>query len=192
VNVSVCPRCRGEGVTFREPCGTCDGDGRATVTETISVKVPAGVAQGNYIPLRGLGDSGPRGGPPGDLIVLIEEKPHDLFERHGADLSVDLPVSFVTLALGGKVQVPTLEQGESTLDVPAGTPSGKVMRLRGKGLPELRGGRGDLLVHLHVVVPGRLGAAERKLLEELGRLDSFKAPRPSRSLFDRMRDALAG
>jgi len=84
------------------------------------------------------------------------------------------------------------EQGESTLDVPAGTPSGKVMRLRGKGLPELRGGRGDLLVHLHVVVPGRLGAAERKLLEELGRLDSFKAPRPSRSLFDRMRDALAG
>jgi molecular chaperone DnaJ len=179
-------------VTFREPCRACGGDGRTSVTETISVKVPAGVAQGNYIPLRGHGDSGPRGGPAGDLIVLIEEKSHDLFQRDGADLSVDLPVSFVTLAVGGRVEVPTLEQGEASLEVPAGTPSGKVMRLRGKGLPELRGGRGDLLVHLHVVVPTKLGAAERRLLDELGRLESFKAPRPSRSFFERMRDALAG
>ena len=192
VNVSACPRCEGEGSIVSEPCRACGGDGRASETETVSVKVPPGVASGNYIPLRGLGDAGRRGGPAGDLVVLIEEKEHDVFERHGDDLVVDIPVSFVTLALGGKVEVPLLGGQAHTLDVTAGTASGHATRLRGKGLAGLRGGRGDMLVRLLVWVPSRLTGAERKLLEELRKSEGFKAPRPSRSLFERVKDAFGG
>ena len=128
----------------------------------------------------------------GDLVVLIEEKEHDVFERHGDDLVVDIPVSFVTLALGGKVEVPLLGGQTHTLDVSAGTASGHATRLRGKGLAGLRGGRGDMLVRLLVWVPTKLTGAERKLLEELRRGDGFKAPRPSRSLFERVKDAFGG
>jgi molecular chaperone DnaJ len=192
VNVSACPRCEGEGSTVSEPCRTCGGDGRVSETETVSVKVPPGVASGNYIPLRGLGDAGRRGGPPGDLVVLIEEKDHEVFERHGDDLVVDVPVTFMTLALGGKVDVPLLGGDTHTLDVSSGTASGHATRLRGKGLPGLRGGRGDMLVRLLVWVPTKLTGAERKLLEELRRGDGLKAPRPSRSLFERVKDAFGG
>ena len=189
VNVAACPKCEGEGRIVSEPCRTCGGDGRVSETETVSVKVPPGVASGNYIPLRSLGDAGRRGGPAGDLVVLIEEKEHDVFERHGDDLVVDMPVTFVALALGGKVEVPLLGGQVHTLDVSAGTASGHATRLRGKGLPGLRGGRGDMLVRLLVWVPAKLTGAERKLLEELRRGDGLKAPRPSRSLFERVKDA---
>ncbi len=192
VNVSACPKCDGEGSTVTEPCRACGGDGRVSETETVSVKVPAGVASGNYIPLRGLGDAGRRGGPPGDLIVHIEEKPHDVFERHQEDLHVVLPVSFPTLALGGKVEVPLLGGGTHMLEVSAGTASGHTARVRGKGLAGLRGGRGDLHVHLRVWVPGKLASAERKLLEELRRSEGQKPPKPHRSGSERVRDASAG
>lgn len=192
VSVGPCARCGGEGSTFREVCKTCQGDGRVSESETLSVKVPAGVANGNYIPLRTMGDAGPRGGPAGDLIVLIEEKPHDLFARDGTDLQLELPVSFVTLALGGKVEVPLLGGATAALDVPAASPAERVLRMRGKGLPALRGGHGDLLVRLRVVVPNKLAASERKLLEELGRGENFEPPKPSRSLFGRVKDAFAG
>jgi len=192
VNVSSCPRCGGEGSIVAEPCRTCGGDGRVSESDTVSVKVPAGVAAGNYIPLRGLGDAGVRGGPSGDLNVLIEEQEHPLFERHGDHLGLDLPVDFAALALGGKVEVPLLGGGTGTLDVPAGTPSGHVARLKGKGLPGLRGGRGDLQVRLRVWVPGKLSSAERKLLEELRRQPGFSPPAPSRSLFQKVRDAFGG
>ena len=192
VNVSACPRCEGEGRTVTENCKACGGDGRVSETETVAVKVPPGVASGNYIPLRGLGDAGRRGGPAGDLIVLIEEKEHEVFERRGDDLIVEMPVSFVTLALGGKVEVGLLAGGSHTLDVSAGTESGHAVRLRGKGLPGLRGGRGDVLVRLMVWVPSKLSCADRKLLEELRRSDGFKPPRPSRSLFERVKDAFGG
>ena len=192
VSVGPCPRCGGEGSTLRDTCPRCGGEGRLADTETLSVKVPAGVANGNYIPLRGMGDVGRRGGPAGDLIVLIEEKPHDVFEREDADLKLDLPVSFVTLALGGRVEVPALTGAAASLDVPAGTPADRVLRIRGRGLPSLRGGHGDLLVRLRVVVPGKLTAADRKLLEELGRSEGLKPPRPSRTLFHRVKDAFAG
>lgn len=190
VNVSVCPRCEGEGQVFREPCKTCSGDGRVSETETIAVRVPAGVSNGNFIPVRGMGDAGPRGGPLGDLIVLIEEKPHLVFRREGDDLHLELPVSFVTLAMGGRVEVPTLD-GTANLDVPAGTPSGRVLRLKGKGLPGLRGGKGDLMVRLAVFVPTRLSAAEKRQLEELGRSEGLKPPRPSKNVSDRVKDAFA-
>lgn len=192
VNIVPCPRCGGEGSTLRDLCKTCEGDGRVSETETISVKVPPGVRNGNYIPLRGMGDAGPRGGPSGDLVVLIEEKDHAVFERDGDDLTLDLPVSFTTLALGGKVQAPTIENEPVTLEVAAGTQNGKTLRVRGRGLAGLRGGRGDLLARLQVTIPNKLGASERKLLGELAKSDAFQPPKPAKGLFERMKDAFAG
>ena len=154
--------------------------------------MPAGVASGNFIPLRGMGDVGPRGGPAGDLIVLIEEKPHAVFDRDGMDLRLDVPLSFATAALGGSIEVPTLGGPPATAEVPAGTQSGRVIRLRGHGLPGLRGGRGDLLARLIVWVPTRLSPAERKKIEELGRGEGLKPPRAEKSLFERVQDAFAG
>ena len=192
VNVSACPRCDGEGSIVADPCKTCGGDGRVSDSDTVSVKVPAGVAHGNYIPLRGLGDAGTRGGPAGDLVVLIEEREHELFERHGDNLGLEMPVNFATLALGGKVEVPLLGGGTASVDVTAGTASGHVARVKGKGLPGLRGGRGDLQVRLRVWVPSKLSAPERKQLEELRRGESMQPPKPSRSLFDKVRDGFGG
>ncbi len=192
VNVSTCPQCDGEGRVVRERCRECGGEGRTSVTETLAVRVPAGVASGNFIPLRGMGDVGPRGGPAGDLVVLIEEKPHAVFDRDGDDLHVDMPVSFVTAALGGKVEVPLVDGARTTVSVAPGTPSGHVLRLRGKGLPSLRGGTGDLMVRLLVWVPTRLSGEERRLLEQLGRAEGLKPPGPSKSLFERVKDALGG
>ena len=192
VNVSVCPRCGGEGQIFRETCKTCAGDGRVSEQDTLAIRVPAGVSSGNFIPLTGQGDVGPRGGPAGDLIVMIEEKPHPQFVREGSDLHVDVAVSFPLLALGGKIEVPTLEGQPASAEVPGGTPSGRVLRIKGRGLPGLRGGRGDLHARLVVYVPGKLGAHERRALEELGRSDAMKPPRPGKSLGDRVKDAFAG
>ncbi|TMQ70902.1 MAG: molecular chaperone DnaJ [Candidatus Eisenbacteria bacterium] len=192
VNIATCPRCHGEGRTLREPCRDCEGEGRVSQSETISVKVPAGVSTGNFIPLRGMGDAGPHGGPAGDLIVLIEEKPHPVFDRAGDDLRVDVPISFATAALGGRIEVPTLDGAAAAVEVAAGTQTGKIARVRGKGLPGLRGGHGDLLARLIVWVPSKLSGAERKQLEELGRGEGLKPPRPGKSLFERVKDSLAG
>ena len=192
VNIATCPRCHGEGRMVRESCRQCGGDGQVSEIETIAVKVPAGVAAGNFIPLRGMGDVGPRGGPAGDLIVLIEEKPHPVFDREGDDLKVDVPIAFPTAALGGTIEVPTLAGGPASVHVAAGTPTGRVVRVRGKGLPGLRGGHGDLLARLIVWVPTKLDAAERRQLEELGRAEGMKPPRPGKSIFERVKDAFAG
>ena len=192
VNIATCPRCHGEGRTLREPCRDCEGEGRVSQSETISVKVPAGVSTGKFIPLRGMGDAGPHGGPAGDLIVLIEEKPHPVFDRAGDDLRVDVPISFATAALGGRIEVPTLDGAAAAVEVAAGTQTGKIARVRGKGLPGLRGGHGDLLARLIVWVPSKLSGAERKQLEDLGRGEGLKPPRPGKSLFERVKDSLAG
>jgi molecular chaperone DnaJ len=192
VNIATCPRCHGEGRIVRERCPACQGEGRVSETETIAVHVPAGVASGNFIPLRGMGDVGPRGGPAGDLIVLIEEKPHLVFDRDGDHLKLDVPLSFTTAALGGSIEIPMLTGEPARADVPAGTQTGRVLRLRGKGLPGLRGGHGDLHARLIVWVPTKLSAAERKLLEELGRSEGLKPPKPGKSLFERVKDAFAG
>jgi molecular chaperone DnaJ len=192
MSVTACPRCEGEGTIVADPCKTCGGDGRVSESETVNVKVPAGVASGNYIPLRGLGDAGMRGGPAGDLIVHIEEKEHELFERHGDHLLLDLPVPFSVMTLGGKVDVPLLGGSKASLDVSAGTPSGHVSRLKGKGLPGLRGGKGDLHVRLRVWVPTKLSGAEKKLVEELRKTEAGHVPAPTRSLFEKVRDAFGG
>jgi molecular chaperone DnaJ len=191
VNVAACPRCRGEGRVVRDRCKTCGGEGVVTETNTLSVKVPAGVANGNFIPLRGMGDAGPRGGPAGDLIVVIEEKPHAVFERDGSDLNFELPVSLSTAVLGGRVETPALVGASLSVDVPAGSQSGHVVRVRGRGLPSLRGGHGDALAHIRVWIPARVSGAERKLLEELGRSENFKPPAGARSAAERGRERFA-
>ncbi len=192
VNIATCPRCHGEGRTMRDRCSGCDGEGRTSQSETIAVKVPPGIASGNFIPLRGMGDVGPRGGPPGDLIVLLEEKPHPVFDRDGDHLVLDVPLSFATAALGGAIEIPTLSGQPASAQVPAGTQSGRVIRVRGRGLPGLRGGHGDLHARLIVWVPTKLSAAERRQVEELGRGEGLKPPRSEKSLFERVKDAFAG
>lgn len=192
VNVTTCPHCEGEGHTVREPCETCKGDGRVSVTETIAVKVPPGVATGNFIPLRGMGDAGPKGGPAGDLVVFIEEKPHDVFERDGMDLRVDVPVPFPVAALGGSIDVPTLDGGKKAVKIAAGTQTGRVLRLRGKGLPGVRGGQGDLLARLTVWVPTKLSGEEKKLIEQLRGSRGLDPPAPGKSFYEKVKDTFAG
>ena len=191
VSVAPCRRCAGSGRVVTDPCPVCHGDGRTPSSETISVDVPAGVQEGNYIPIQGKGDAGPQGGPAGDLIILIEEKPHDVFERHGDDLLCELPLSFPIAALGGKVTVPTLS-GTARLEVPAGTQSHKVFRLRGQGMPRVHANRrGDLLVRVRVWTPSKLSSEERALLEKLAEIQG-DTPEPDKGLFERIKETFGG
>lgn len=160
-----CPSCHGSGQTIEKPCTSCHGHGRVQQKKTLAVKVPAGVDEGDRIRLSGEGEAGQNGGPSGDLYVEIRVRPHAIFERRGADLSCVVPVSFATAALGGSVEVPTLE-GEVTLKVPAETQPGKVLRLKGKGVRPVRGGGvGDLYCRLDVEVPVKLTAEQKKQLK---------------------------
>jgi molecular chaperone DnaJ len=173
VNLTTCPECRGEGTVVSDPCPACQGGGRVQAQTTIAVQIPPGVTAGNYITVRGEGNVGLRGGPSGDVIVIIEEKPHAHFDREGDDLFRIQPISFPTAVLGGSIEVPTLH-GTARLKIPTGTQSGKVLRLRGEGLPHLNGyGRGDLLVEVVVWIPEKPGSREKKALEELQRSGRF-------------------
>lgn len=192
VNVTVCPECHGAGEVIRDPCKACGGDGRVEGSETVEIDVPAGVMEGNYMTLRGRGDAGARGGPTGDLIVVFAEKPHPTFERHDSHLLCDLPLHPSQAALGAKVEVPTLA-GKVRLDVPAGIQHGKLLQLRGQGLPGLHGReRGDLLVRVLVLTPQKLSSEERKLWEQLRVLGANEAPKAERGLFDRMKEMFGG
>jgi molecular chaperone DnaJ len=167
VNVSACSTCGGEGTIVTDPCGKCGGDGRVKGTSSVEVKIPAGVSTGNYITLAGQGDTAPRGGIPGDLIIVIEEIENEIFERHGFDILLDLPVTFSQLTLGDKVEIPTIE-GKAALKIPAGTHSHKIFRLNGKGIPRLHGhGRGDQLVRLIAWTPQKVSDDEKKVFEDL-------------------------
>ncbi|MBV8742865.1 MAG: molecular chaperone DnaJ [Sinobacteraceae bacterium] len=162
-----CPRCRGAGTIIKNPCDTCLGQGRVRRTRTLAVKVPAGVDNGDRIRLSGEGEAGRNGGPPGDLYVEISVREHPIFERDGQHLSCEVPVSFATAALGGTVDVPTLD-GDVTLKVPAETQSGRVFRLRDKGVKPVRGGaRGDLFCRVVVETPVHLSAEQRELIRAL-------------------------
>lgn len=166
ISVGICPKCYGEGKIIQKPCSQCKGQGRVSGESTISVNIPAGVMEGNYIPLRGQGNIGPRGGPAGDIAVIIEEKRHDFFERNNDDIVCSVPISFVTAALGGEVEIPTLE-GKILLKIPSGTQSHKTLVLKGKGIAHLHGyGRGDLLVRIIVEVPSKLSSRQKDLLKE--------------------------
>jgi len=162
-----CPRCRGNGTVIEQPCETCRGTGRERRTKRYTVKIPAGVRDGTRIRLKGKGEPGPAGGPPGDLYVVTRVAPSETYERRGSDLIVDVPVAYPDAVLGGKVEVPTPE-GLVTLKVPSGSHDGKLLRVRGRGAPKLKGsGKGDVLARLRIDVPSRPSKKERELLEEL-------------------------
>ena len=164
-----CHRCRGTGTYIKHPCTRCRGTGRVEAERRISVKVPPGVDTGTRLRISGEGEAGVKGGPRGDLYVYLNVEPHPVFQRHENDLVVDLPVGIVQAALGAEIEVPTLN-GRATMKVPAGTQGGQIFRLRGKGMPDLRGGTpGDLHVRVIVETPTRLTAQQKRLLEEFAR-----------------------
>jgi len=163
-----CPTCRGSGKTVTDPCRACSGSGRARSHKTISVRIPAGVDNGDRIRLAGEGEPGTNGGPPGDLYVSINVEPHPIFERDGADLFCEVPINIVTAALGGEMEVPTLD-GRVVLKIPEATQTGRVFRLRGKGVRSVRGGKvGDLLCRVVVETPVNLNREQKELLGKLG------------------------
>ena len=163
-----CPHCKGQGTVIEDPCDDCHGEGRVRETKTLAVKIPAGVDGGDRIRLGGEGEAGRNGGPPGDLYVEVAVRPHAIFERRGADLACEIPISYVAAALGGEVNVPTLgEQSTLQLKIPEGTQSGKIFRLRGKGIRPVRGGaQGDLMVHVVVETPVGLNKRQKELLRD--------------------------
>ncbi len=183
-----CPRCGGSGQVIATPCAACRAGGRLTQERTITVKVPSGVDSGQRLRIVGEGEHGLRGGPPGDLYVVLHVDDHPVFRRDGAHLLCAVPASFPTLALGGDVTVPTLN-GDATLKVPKATQPGKRFRLRGKGLPHMHGrGQGDLYVDLTVQVPTRLSHEQKRLIEALRETLPDNAPRDPRGDGDTDRD----
>ncbi|MBQ6741754.1 MAG: molecular chaperone DnaJ [Bacteroidales bacterium] len=187
---SACPQCGGEGRVVKDKCPDCHGDGIVKSDEIITINIPAGVQDGMQLAMQGQGNAAPRGGIAGDLIVLIEELEHDTFERQDANLYYNAFITFADAAMGASVEIPTLN-GKVKIKIDPGTPSGRVVRLRGKGLPVVNGyGRGDLLVCLNVWVPKNLTRDEKKILEDLQKHENFQ-PNPTkqeRGFFDKMKE----
>jgi molecular chaperone DnaJ len=190
--VTTCERCRGHREVQSDPCTNCYGAGRERRGEQITVNVPAGIESGSRLRLQGEGDAGARGAPAGDLYVTVHVSEHRFFERRGTELICEVPLPFTAAALGGSIKVPSLS-GESEVHIPAGTQSGAVFRLRGKGMPDLHSGRhGDQHVVVRVVVPTHLTAQQRRLLEQFAKAGGDKMGDKQRKLFERLKDALGG
>lgn len=187
---STCPTCNGEGTTISAKCGTCHGDGVTRGEETISINIPAGVSEGMQLSMSGKGNAAPRGGVPGDLIILVEEIPHESLKREGINVIYDLHVSFVDATLGASIEVPTID-GKARIKLDPGTQGGKILRLKGKGIPEVNSyHKGDQLVQVNIWTPKILNNEERELLEKLKDSPNFK-PSPGKnekSFFDRMKE----
>jgi molecular chaperone DnaJ len=185
-----CPKCHGTGKIIKEPCSTCHGASRVKQTKTLSVKIPSGVDEGDRIRLSGEGESGINGGPPGDLYVVVHLKKHDLFERDGGNLHCEMPISFSTAALGGEIEVPTLD-GHAKMKIPAETQTGAVFRLKGKGIKPLRqSSPGDLHCHVSIETPVKLTDRQKELLkelEEINQLDRGKHSPKSKGWLDKMK-----
>ncbi|NUB45408.1 molecular chaperone DnaJ [Fertoebacter nigrum] len=182
-----CPTCNGAGQIVKNPCRACGGQGRIEKERALSVNIPAGVETGTRIRLAGEGEAGLRGGPSGDLYIFIEVKDHAIFQRDGVHLFCRVPVSIATAALGGEVEVPTIDGGSSRVKVPAGSQTGKQMRLRAKGMPALRGGgAGDMLIELAVETPVNLTSRQRDLLREFEKLSEDNNPEGS-SFFSKVK-----
>jgi molecular chaperone DnaJ len=183
-----CSQCGGQGTVVTDPCRECAGSGIVRVTQALNVKIPAGVDNGSRLKLRGEGEAGSGGGPPGDLYVVIRVEEHPIFTRDGKNILCDLPVSFPQLALGAEVEVPTLEE-KTKLKIPPGTQSGTVFRLKGKGVPDLQGyGRGDQLVRVVVEVPKKLTPRQRELLEEYARECGEEAGPLTKGFLEKVRE----
>jgi len=183
-----CPVCQGRGQMMDQPCTDCGGQGRRQQNKTLSVDVPKGIEDGTRIRLANEGEAGLRGGPPGDLYIFISLKPHDLFQRDGADLYARVPISMTTAALGGEFEVPTLDSARTKVKVPAGTQPGQRVRLKSKGMPVLRSKDvGDLYVQLDIETPQNLSRRQRELLEEFARLETEETSPNSGGFFDKLK-----
>jgi molecular chaperone DnaJ len=189
VSVSACPTCAGEGQVVLQPCEVCRGEGRVKGERTTTVEIPAGVSANNYLTLRGQGAAGPRNGPLGDLLVMLDVKQDERFERHGDDLVFDLPVSFSQAALGAQVTIPTV-YGEEEIRVPPGTQPETVLRLKGRGLPVLgQSSKGDLLIRVRVWTPERLTDEQERLFRQLATLEG-DPPKRSPGFWSKLKEAL--
>jgi molecular chaperone DnaJ len=185
-----CGKCNGHGQIITNPCPTCDGAGARRVKYTVNVKIPAGVDAGSRLKLRGEGEAGEHGGPSGDLYVVLDVEEHPIFQREGRDIVCDVPLSFAQAALGTEIEVPTLD-GSAKVKVPAGTQSGQMFRIRGRGVPDLNGyGTGDELVRAVVETPRKLNAKQRELLEEFAKLSGEDVHPLSKSFFDKVKSML--
>lgn len=188
-SVTTCDKCHGEGRVIETPCTSCNGSGKVRRKRVVSINIPAGVDNGNTIPLRGEGEPGLKGGPSGDLYIQIKVSPHKIFKRQGFDMVCDVPISFIRAALGGEITVPTLE-GDQKQSIPEGTQPGTVIKLRGKGIPRIRGnGRGDLYVKLNVEIPKKLNDKQRELLNKLALEFGEEPADGKKSFMDKFKDA---
>jgi molecular chaperone DnaJ len=189
ISVTPCPTCGGEGVTVRDPCEVCRGEGRVRGERTVTVDIPAGVSTNNYLTLRGQGAAGVRNGPSGDLLVMLDIKDDERFERQGDDLIYDLSISFSQAALGGEYAIPS-PYGDQRLRVPSGTQPETVLRLRNLGFPVLgQDSKGDLLVRVHVWTPEQLTDEQERLFQELAKLEG-EAPKRSPGFWSKLKEAL--
>ena len=180
-----CPSCGGAGKKVEKPCTACRGEGRVPKTTKLNVRIPPGVDTGSRLRSSGNGEAGLSGGQPGDLYIVLSVKEHELFERQGEDLFCEIPIKFTLATLGGTIEVPTLS-GKASLKIPTATQSGTTFRLRGKGMPSLRGGaQGDQLVRVHVEVPTAISSEQRKILEEFARVSGDANEPTSRSFFEK-------
>ncbi|NRP72219.1 Chaperone protein DnaJ [Ensifer psoraleae] len=184
-----CPTCGGRGQTITDPCTKCHGQGRVMEERTLSVNIPAGIEDGTRIRLSGEGEAGLRGGPAGDLYIFLSVKPHEFYQRDGADLYCSVPISMTTAALGGKFDVTTLDGTKSRVTVPEGTQAGKQFRLKGKGMPVLRSTQsGDLYIQIQIETPQKLTKRQRELLQEFEQISSKENNPESTGFFARMKD----
>jgi molecular chaperone DnaJ len=188
-----CPTCHGRGQTISDPCVKCHGQGRTTEERQLSVSIPAGIEDGTRIRLQGEGEAGLRGGPSGDLYMFLSVKPHQFFQRDGADLYCSVPISMTTSALGGTFDVTTLDGSKSRVTVPEGTQSGKQFRLKGKGMPVLRSAQvGDLYIQIQIETPQKLTKRQRELLQEFEQISSKENNPESTGFFARMKEFFEG
>lgn len=189
VQTTTCPKCRGQGEVIKEYCSQCHGEGKVDQRSKVAIKIPAGVDTGNRLRMSGEGEAGERGGPPGDLYIVIKVRPHEFFERDGDDLIFELPISFVQATLGDEIKVPTLE-GKVKFKIPPGTQPGKVFRLKNKGINRLQGyGKGDLKVKIKVCIPEHLTKKQRELLKEFSRVRGEEINPERKSFLDKMKNA---
>jgi molecular chaperone DnaJ len=188
-----CPGCHGRGEIISDPCSDCSGKGRVVKERQLSVNIPAGVEDGTRIRLAGEGEAGLRGGPAGDLYIFLSIKPHEFFQRDGADIFCRVPISMTTAALGGQIDVPTIDNGKTRVKVPEGTEGGKQFRLKGKGMPVLRSKvTGDMYIQVEVETPKSLNARQRQLLEEFERESNRETSPHSSGFFAKMKEFFEG
>ncbi|WP_278320247.1 molecular chaperone DnaJ [Inediibacterium massiliense] len=188
VNVKPCDACNGEGSIIENPCPKCHGTGKELKNKKIQINIPAGVDTGSVIPLRGEGEPGEKGGPQGDLYIVLRVKPHEIFKRDGNDVICEIPITFVQAALGDELQVPTLD-GQVKYKIPEGTQSGTIFRMKGKGIPNVRGyGRGDLYIKIIVEVPKKLNDKQKELLKKFADVMGEDVHEQRKTFFDKVKE----